>query len=239
VTRCVHCLADLSEPTWDHAPPKSWYPAATLQNVTKPKAPSCRECNSRLGRLEKRLFERMGMCLDPNHPLTARPARRAARAVNPAAAFKRGGRRSADETWRDLRRRLAARDGLVRDLIPAEDASVTLPGFGPHPQASRKAVHVASKDLESFGEKMVRVSLWYFCQKHLEEGQHVEVFAAIDPAGLSGLRPGDFAEAKSHDLAPGMRTAFVFVPEDPGQQLWEFELWARWFVFAFVLPFST
>jgi hypothetical protein len=43
--KCVHCLQDPVELTWDHVLPVSWYPTTTPPNLEKWQIPSCWPCN--------------------------------------------------------------------------------------------------------------------------------------------------------------------------------------------------
>ena len=63
--RCVHCLKDIDEMTDDHLFPVSWYPKSTPENLAKWKFPSCKECNSNLGKIEEDLLWRLGLTIDP------------------------------------------------------------------------------------------------------------------------------------------------------------------------------
>ncbi len=63
--RCVHCLKKLDDVSRDHVFPKSWYPDNTPANVQRPTVPTCFRCNNNLGKLEKELFLRLAMCVDP------------------------------------------------------------------------------------------------------------------------------------------------------------------------------
>ncbi len=62
--KCVHCKIKtikasqrnlLSELTWDHIPPSSWYPENTQSNIQRWTVPSCRKCNNELSLLEDQL----------------------------------------------------------------------------------------------------------------------------------------------------------------------------------------
>lgn len=58
--KCVHCLIEFNELTWDHVFPKAWYPDdVTIEG--KWKVPACKECNNKLSRIEKELWLAFGI----------------------------------------------------------------------------------------------------------------------------------------------------------------------------------
>ena len=66
-TLCVHCLKNLDKDTKskDHVFPSSWYTDDTPSNIQRWTVPSCADCNNSFGKLEKDLFVRLAMCIDP------------------------------------------------------------------------------------------------------------------------------------------------------------------------------
>src|SRR5712671_909800 len=96
--KCVHCLKDPVDRTWDHMFPKAWYPDTTPENLEKWQIPSCRECNERLGKLEHDLIGRVALTLDVNNAASKGLAEKALRAIDPAAA-----RNDGDAAARDAR----------------------------------------------------------------------------------------------------------------------------------------
>jgi hypothetical protein len=64
---CVHCLTALPKNaiTRDHVFPSSWYTDNTPGTIQRWTVPSCRPCNGKFGELEKELFIRLALCLDP------------------------------------------------------------------------------------------------------------------------------------------------------------------------------
>ena len=64
--RCVHCLEQITTgQTKDHVFPSSWYPNTTPNKVQRWTVPSCSGCNGTFGELEKELFIRLAICIDP------------------------------------------------------------------------------------------------------------------------------------------------------------------------------
>jgi hypothetical protein len=63
--RCVHCGQVLAEETRDHVFPKSWYPETATGEIQRWTVPSCDACNNKLGGIEKVVFNRLALCVDP------------------------------------------------------------------------------------------------------------------------------------------------------------------------------
>lgn len=64
--RCVHCLKESLELTWDHVFPQAWYPDTTPANLEKWKIPACLECNQLHSKSEGDLLVNLAMCIDPD-----------------------------------------------------------------------------------------------------------------------------------------------------------------------------
>lgn len=64
--KCIHCLEYFDELTEDHILPDSWYPDSTPSNLEKWTAPACERCNSKLGKVEEALFDKLSICFDEN-----------------------------------------------------------------------------------------------------------------------------------------------------------------------------
>jgi hypothetical protein len=79
--RCVHCLQEFEELTWDHVFPQGWYPEGTPPNLEKWKIPSCLSCNQEHSKNEGELLVKLGMCIDPNNPQSSGIAEKALRAT--------------------------------------------------------------------------------------------------------------------------------------------------------------
>ena len=63
---CIHCLTPITKLTKDHVFPRSWYTDNTPPEIQRWTVPSCQNCNEKFGKLEKELFIRLSLCIDPN-----------------------------------------------------------------------------------------------------------------------------------------------------------------------------
>ena len=69
--KCVHCLSDKVERTWDHVFPQAWYPDTTPAHLYKWQIPACLRCNKEYGEMEDDLLFRLALCIDPEIPETS------------------------------------------------------------------------------------------------------------------------------------------------------------------------
>jgi hypothetical protein len=121
--RCVHCLTLLpnKEVSKDHVFPSSWYTDHTSPRIQRWTVPSCKKCNARFGDLEKELFLRLAVCIDP--------AKAQAAGINRKLLRSFGIGPDIPDREKEIRRKL-------KDTILAESAPYagdeTLPGLGLH-----------------------------------------------------------------------------------------------------------
>jgi hypothetical protein len=227
--RCVHCLNFFppKEITEDHVIPDSWYPD-TIPPKDRPTVPSCKGCNGRLGKVERALFIRFGLCVDPEAPETKSIAARATRAFNAGAS----------KNSKDSLHRQALREKLVSELFPAAKVVTTaiIPGFEGTfsvPDLAPTGIGIDAKAVDQFGEKLVRGSTYLFTERYIEPGHEflIRFFA-----------PGDnpFLEALDHFgreliFGPGFRMRRAGdAPEDPMCGIFEFVIWDRLKLYAAV-----
>lgn len=230
--KCVHCLQDPVELTWDHVLPVSWYPTTTPPNLEKWQIPSCWPCNQDYGRIESDLLVRFGMCIDPSKPAAAGIADKALRALS--------GRHGKDE--KDSRARQNAGQRFIAELTPLEqvpDHSL-LPGFK-EPLSQRQletgGVRIPRKALHRFAEKICRgifyieekmfIDASYEIEAHVvKEGGGAEVDAILDQYGASYTR------------GPGLVVRRAKTNDDPMSSLFSIETWGQLKMYASIVRAS-
>ncbi len=226
---CVHCQVHPAD-TEDHWFPKSWYPSSTPVDLEKFTFPSCWQCNQRCGQVEDRLHSRLALALDP----LAGPALGVADSARRSMTPKRG------RNERDRRARLAHRAHLMRESFSAESvpAHSILPGLGPAgnvPLGQQVAILVSAADLQAFAEKLVRgltylqcgllISPAYEIAMQLLAPENVEIFTSeLDRFGTCV------------DRGPGIRARVARTADDPIIAMYEFTIWERLTMFAYVRP---
>src|ERR1700694_4986341 len=124
--RCVHCREFHADMTKDHVFPDSWYPESTPKTVQRWTVPSCGRCNRELGHVEKEVFVRLGLCVNPQKVAATGISKRVIRSLGIGAE-------DIDED--EKRIRAALKDEVLRGAKPfAEEVRPhILPGIGPHP----------------------------------------------------------------------------------------------------------
>lgn len=229
--RCIHCLRE-GDITDDHVVPRSWYPDSTPINLEKWTAPACKECNHELGRIEARLLEVMGLCVDPEAGESLGIAQKALRALDPAAAATRR-----DRDHRDRKRR-----SLLRRAIPAEhvDPRSVVPGFEARSLLADRlesppGLPVPVRDFERFVEKIVRGVIYAIRGSYVEQTHRI----AIERVRGEGGQPfkdllGRFGT--THRKGPGVEIALASTNDGTGSHLVGIKLWGRAEWFATVMP---
>src|SRR5271168_4263898 len=127
-SRCVHCGKSSAELTKDHVFSDSWYPDSTPSTVQRWTVPSCRTCNGDLGLVEKEVFVRLGLCVNPTKVAATGISKRIIRSFGIDAE-------GIDEDEKKIR--AALKDEVLRGTKPFTAAALPhlLPGIGPHPEA--------------------------------------------------------------------------------------------------------
>lgn len=230
--RCTYCLRHFRALTSDHVIPESWYPESAPENLEKWQAPACNDCNSRFGKVEAKLLEYMGLCVDPDSHEGLGIADKALRTFNPDAAKNR----------KDRWHREKKLESLVRHLIPSEEVLETavLPGFedkyaefeDPPP-----AVGIPVQALESFLEKVTR-GLVYALERDFIEATHSFEFHYTKPDDMHPLHDllAKFG-AKSH-RGPGVEITIATTSDGTGSRIVKILLWQQLSVLVTVLPKS-
>jgi hypothetical protein len=125
--RCIHCREVLIKRTKDHVFPSSWYPDSTPPTVQRWTAPSCERCNGEFGEMEKELFVRLALCVDPRKPAAQGLSERAVRSFGVDVQGISEEERRHREALRDKIR------GEMKPYTPDIEPHI-LPGLGPHPE---------------------------------------------------------------------------------------------------------
>jgi len=229
--RCVHCLGYFAggQLTDDHVVPNSWYPTNTPPR-SRPVAPSCVDCNRRLGKIERALGVRLGLGFSPEDPQAGYFAKSAARAVNPHA-----GANPNDAKHRYGLGKAILSSSFTGDRIPS--ASI-VPGFERNPEADDTdilGIGLEKAAFDAFGEKLIRGSSFVFSRLYIELGHEITVMPMPRESNpfLSVLdRLG-----RSLDLAPGIGIRRAGdAAEDPACGMFEFRFWDRFFIYGIVSP---
>lgn len=230
--RCVHCRELLVEKTKDHVFPSSWYPDSTPEKLQRWTVPSCKGCNGEFGEMEKELFVRMAMCIDPRKPAAAGLWSRARQWIGIGVT-------GLDNEEMRHRRTLKAKILADARPISSEDLDHLLPGLGPHPEApagSQLEISIPEDLLSAVAKKIVRG-----CEFWLADGRIIEPPYEIDvlyarrenlPASVTELIS---VFGRAH-LGPGLQIRRGAAHDELGAAMYEIEAWDTWTFYACILP---
>jgi hypothetical protein len=229
--RCVHCLGYFADDqlTDDHVVPDSWYPRA-VPPCERPVVPSCVTCNRKLGKVERAIGVRLGLCFSPDDPLAGYFAKKAARAVNPHSGT----------SPKDAKHRHGLGKTIVSNWFTADQISGVsiIPGFEKPSgleDSDVRAIGLEKTVLDAFGEKLIRGSSYVFSGLYIERGHEITVMLLPREDNFFVQVLNQFSQRL--DLAPGIGIRRAGdAPEDPACGLFEFKFWDRFFIYGAVHP---
>jgi hypothetical protein len=217
--RCIHCLNPTESPEADHVFPDSWYPDSTPTTIQRWTAPSCPDCNRKLGQLEKDLLIRLVLCTDPKSEAAAGLATRVFRSLGLDVANR------LPEKEKTIRDKLRVK--ISSELMPCAEAAKLpgrIPGLGPPDGVSVQwAIPIPWAGLSIIAAKIARG-----CEYKYKNRQRL----VTPPYGIrtfvneSALLPEPFASASTIlDFGPGCKIRRVFTTEDPQVVLYWISIW--------------
>jgi hypothetical protein len=230
-SRCVHCGQPLTEETKDHVFPKSWYPSTTPPGVQRWTVPSCKKCNGELGKIERELFIRLALCLDPN---TAEGSGLSAKAVRSMGIGAEG--ISLKESFH--RRLLKMK--IIRSMGRYELGTQTLPGLGVHPgfpEQEQVAIGIPAEQLRAVARKIVRGCEYELAGRIVEPPYNIGVYFVYQDR-VPGLvaRAFNSPGAQAAYLGPGFRVVRVAAHDEPKAVMYKITIWGTLVIYASILP---
>ena len=227
--RCVHCLKEFSDLTWDHVFPVAWYFNETPPNFEKWKVPSCEPCNASHGRMENDLLVRIGLCLDPNHPDTGPIVAKALRALNAGSASN-----PKDAAARNAKLlKITKQAQMVAAMkIPSESV---YPSFGPTSAdgKARTGLLVPKRAIDALAKKLVRGVTYLQDGRFIEPPYEVVCYVPTEE-GVAEIFGPPAEQFSSHDRRPAL-VVHRSVREDGMSAIYRIEIWSRLRICATVL----
>lgn len=212
--------------------PTSWYPATTPENVQRWTVPSCAPCNNRLGSIEKELFVRLAICVDPQKAEASGLSAKALRSMGVNAEGISLGER--------LKRRALKRK-VIRSMKPYKPNMETFPGLGPHAgfaPESQVATTFPADQVEEVAKKIVRG-----CEYSLANGRIIEEpyrlavhFVHEDKIPQAVTRIFGGPSAETTHLGPGFVVTRAEAHDEPGSVVYKIVLWGTVVIYASILP---
>jgi hypothetical protein len=176
--KCVHCLEQITtDQTRDHVFPTSWYPNTTPTKVQRWTVPSCSGCNGTFGELEKELFIRLAICVDPTKAEASGISKDALRSMGVGVQ---------DLDPEERAHRTALLKKVLGDSVPLKDIGDVplVPGLGPHVGFSvdqQRAVTIPDDLLKRVAGKILRGCEYKLNKKaYVEEPYRLEIYLAHD-----------------------------------------------------------
>ena len=230
--RCVHCLVESEQLTWDHVFPLSWYPDSTPENLEKWKIPSCLECNHLHSKSEGELLVKLGLCVKPEEIRSAGIAEKALRATSASEA-----RNEKDAKLREAKRQSILAQRFVGEKIPRQ---AIYPGFGPLPEQSVKdqvAIPVSAKSIRRLAEKVVRGLIYLQDGRLVQDPFTIDCYV-LDDGGTAPIKQALEKFGISFERGPGIRVSRAVTPEDGMSGFYEVEIWGRFKIYVAVMDAS-
>ena len=177
--KCVHCLENHARSTKDHVFPASWYPENTPAKVQRWTVPSCLKCNGSFGALEKELFIRLAMCVNPTKSEASGISKSALRSFGV-------GVQCLDPEERVCRTALLKKVWAETKPLPDLGPVPLLPGFGPHEgfaTEQQRAITVPDELLQQVSGKVLRGCEYKLNhKKYIEKPYLLKIYFAHDMA---------------------------------------------------------
>jgi len=218
--RCIYCLRSFENLTKDHVCPESWYPPGYPDNLPEPTVPSCADCNNKLGSIENRLKNQIGLCLDPLDAMGRHIWQSAMRSFDPFVGTN----------IRDVTHRFQKRESLRRKMLSGTEIPEhgLYPGFDIHPGIPKMyqgAIRISSDDLTALTEKVIR-GVTFLKDGRLIETPFSVLSHAVKPAKAG---PVDILLQKfGQEYGPGPFFSVVrALCEDGSTSIFRMVLWGR------------
>jgi len=228
--RCVHCLKRSDKGTKDHVFPRAWYPDNTPQKVQRWTVPCCSNCNGKFGSLEKKLFTRLALCIDPRKVEASGISKKVIEDLGIGVVGIKDDEKS---------HRQAQLVGILKKTARYEKGMDTFPGFGLHegfPEDEQTALLIEKELLDPVAKKILRG-----CEYKLGAGRYIE-----PPYGLGVSFPnedsGEMEETKSMlqrigltYLGPGFSVQRATVETDAKTVIYKVTVWDTLIIYGYVV----
>lgn len=229
--RCVHCGQTCDKLTRDHVFPDAWYPESTPESVQRWTVPACFTCNNRLSLIEKEVFVRLGLCVNPQKVAATGISRRVIRSFGI-------GTEGLEEDEARIRR--ALRDEVLRTAKPftEEFRSHLLPGIGPHPETpagQQLQIDIPADKLYEVSRKIVRgCEYWFSGGRIIDPPYQLDIHFAHDADVPDVVKI--FSGFDATHFGPGFRVRRGSVHNDPLSAVYDAVIWDSLKFYATILP---
>jgi hypothetical protein len=228
--RCVHCGKTHEKLTKDHVFPDSWYPQSTPGTVQRWTVPSCLPCNRDLGLVEKEVFVRLGLCVNPKKV--------AATGISKRVILSLGiGAEGLDDDEKRIRAALKREVLRSAKRFVEEDRPHILPGIGPHPEAPPEQqiqIDIPSDKLYQVAQKIVRGCEYWFSNGRIVDPPYaIDIYFAHQADVPDVVRM--FSAFDAFHLGPGFRVRRGAAHDEPLTAIYEVVIWKSLTFYATIL----
>lgn len=226
-TQCIHCLKYVEETTDDHVFPKSWFPASTPSSVQRWTAPSCRDCNNSLGKLEEQLLSRFALTIEPQKLEASGLGARVLRSYGIGAKNLN----SKEQAIREKRRK--AIEAEIRNFAGSKSI---VPGSKPVSNESGKLPPAIPIDGSMMSKVYAKIVCG--CEYVLGNGRYIELPYYLTVFGSNQIE--QFEELMSEvrpitTLGPGFSIKRGYGDSDPKTVAYDITLWGSKRILAMVI----
>lgn len=225
---CIHCLKSLDKNSRsrDHVFPSSWYSDDTPADVQRWTVPSCIDCNNKFGRLEKDLFVRLAMCVDPRQFEASGITKKL------MCSFGVGSNaENLSSQEEEKRRRLL--NGILEKTFPCFKGIRVFPGFGPHvgfPLEIQRAIKIPENLLMPVLGKIYRgVEYKLGNKRYVIEPERLKIYHVDEEPKEVAALINKFSITAS--LGPGFKV-FRVGHEEADVVLYKAIIWGKWTSYA-------
>jgi hypothetical protein len=229
--RCVHCGQPFAEETRDHVFPKSWYPKTTTAEIQRWTVPSCGTCNNKLGGMEREVFNRLALCVDPRKAEAAGLSTKAMRSMGIGAEGL---------SLKEAKHRRAQKLKIIGATRPYKAGTGALPGLGPHPgfrEAELLQIDIPAALLREVAKKMVRGCEYILAGRIVEKPYDVGIYF-VHEHDVPDLLVQAFRgpSANTTHLGPGFSVTRAAAHDDPDAVMYKIVVWGTLIIYAAILP---
>jgi hypothetical protein len=191
--------------------------------------PSCSKCNGTFGSLEKELFIRLALCVDPKKPEAAGLAKKAMESmgigVKGLSAKQQAHRR-------------ALKSKILKEMKPYAPVTPHFPGLGPHPgfpEREQYEIRFPEAMIKQVAGKIVRGCEYVLAgDRVIEAPCTVNIYFAHEQDVDDVVRM--FGRFGPVQLGPGFEIRRAAAHDDPRAVLYKIDIWGTWTIYASIMP---
>jgi hypothetical protein len=177
--------------------------------------------------MERELFIRLALCVDPRKPAAEGLSERAVRSVGIRAEGL-----DAEET----KHREALKAKILKEITPYRPGSSLFPGLGPHPGfpgQQQYAVEFPQSSMEAIAKKIVRGCEYVLAEQRIVEPPYVEQVYFVEASKIQDVLRHFGAFGPTH-VGPGFRVTRAAAHDEPLTVMYKIDVWDSWTIFGVI-----